>query len=264
VDRELCARVLEVEGPSGAALPFLGRAVHAWLLERLRSVAPALASGLHDEGGPRPYTTAYLLGRDGKGFVRATALTAEVADALERALDGLMGAEIVLDGRPFRVTAVRKDGHPWAGDASYRSLALGWLQRLPRTPPKKVALVFVTPTAFRRHGLTEPLPRPEAVFGGLVERWNAFAPQAFSPGLRRFVEEAVLLTRLEARTRAIPLAGAVHIGLVGKVEFSVTRPDPYWLTFLHILADFAFFAGVGAKTTMGMGLVRREPWPPST
>ena len=38
------------------------------------------------------------------------------------------------------------------------------------------------------------------------------------------------------------------------------RPaDEYAWRVLHLLANFAFFADVGAKTTMGMGTVRMLP-----
>jgi CRISPR-associated endoribonuclease Cas6 len=34
--------------------------------------------------------------------------------------------------------------------------------------------------------------------------------------------------------------------------------DRYWLGVINLLADFAFYSGVGVQTTTGMGQVRRR------
>jgi CRISPR-associated endoribonuclease Cas6 len=47
-------------------------------------------------------------------------------------------------------------------------------------------------------------------------------------------------------------------GFVGSCSFRlVGLQDPDVVKTLNALADFAFFAGVGAKTTMGFGVAKR-------
>ncbi|MBI3490961.1 MAG: CRISPR system precrRNA processing endoribonuclease RAMP protein Cas6 [Acidobacteria bacterium] len=49
-------------------------------------------------------------------------------------------------------------------------------------------------------------------------------------------------------------------GFIGTCEYSVGPRAPEDVSrALHLLADFAFFCGVGLKTTMGMGQVLGEP-----
>ena len=53
-------------------------------------------------------------------------------------------------------------------------------------------------------------------------------------------------------------AGYRQLGFVGACEFLPHRGVPADVVrVLHLLAAFAFFAGVGYKTTMGMGQVRQ-------
>ncbi|GFP33975.1 hypothetical protein HKBW3S42_02315 [Candidatus Hakubella thermalkaliphila] len=47
------------------------------------------------------------------------------------------------------------------------------------------------------------------------------------------------------------------IGFQGKCKYTVLSNQNEMTRYLNILADFAFFAGLGQKTTMGMGQVRR-------
>ncbi|GAF92103.1 unnamed protein product, partial [marine sediment metagenome] len=49
---------------------------------------------------------------------------------------------------------------------------------------------------------------------------------------------------------------ALRIGAVGEITYRALSRDRYWLSVLHLLADHARLAGVGAMTAMGMGQVR--------
>ncbi|MBX3015615.1 MAG: CRISPR system precrRNA processing endoribonuclease RAMP protein Cas6 [Caldilineaceae bacterium] len=43
-----------------------------------------------------------------------------------------------------------------------------------------------------------------------------------------------------------------------RLFFGALGGDRYWLATLNMLADFAFYSGVGVKTTIGMGQAWRE------
>jgi CRISPR-associated endoribonuclease Cas6 len=127
-------------------------------------------------------------------------------------------------------------------------------------------LEFASPTTFRSQGQYLPLPLPELVFGSLLDRWQAFAPIALHPDLRRFAAEAVVLGRYHLRTRGMPYKqGGMQIGFTGEATFVVLNRDRYWLNVLHLLAAFAFYSGIGYQTGAGLGQARViEPigkWP---
>lgn len=261
---ELLSLVLALrpEDPQPAGGGWQGRAAHALLLRAVSTVDPALAGRLHEGSEARPFTTSGLLGSPRRGgcALRFTALTAELSAALLQARQpgGALGvgAPVQLDRMGFIVTAVHAlpEEHSAAGQARYAELAAAGLSE---TPPRKLALRFLSPTGFRSGGMHQPLPLPDLVFGSLLERWNAFAPLAFPAEARRYAAECVSISRFDLSSRAIPgKEGGLRIGCVGQVEYTALTYDRYWQGVLSALAAFAHFSGVGANTAAGLGQCR--------
>ncbi len=96
------------------------------------------------------------------------------------------------------------------------------------------------------------------MFGSLPGRWNAFAPIAMPDELRRFADECLAISQFKGCTRMLRgKDGNVQIGFVGPVRYTATNRDRYWLSLINVLADFAWYAGVGRLTTQGMGQAKR-------
>jgi CRISPR-associated endoribonuclease Cas6 len=128
----------------------------------------------------------------------------------------------------------------------------------------RVTLQFVSPTSFRSGDVQDVLPRPERVFGSLFEAWQAFSPVPFDPALAgAFV--LIRIPEYELRTELIHFAHYKVIGFRGRITYTYPREvDAATRQVLNALADFAFFAGVGYKTTMGMGQSLRQPFTTQT
>lgn len=263
--------VLRPAEAPGRALPlWWGAAAHALFLSAVRQVNPELASRLHDEQGPRPFTVSNLLGAareltpSRQVALRFTALQAEVASALLEASSAggplAPGARLELDYLPFVVerALLAPAEHPWAGESSYRQLMSA---RLVQTaPPRRLRLRLASPTGFRSAEKQQPFPLPELVFGSLLERWNSFSPMAFPAEVRRFAAECLGVSAFNLRTRSARLKeGGLRIGCVGEVTFTALNYDRYWMSLLHTLAAFAFFSGVGASTPLGFGQASLAP-----
>ncbi len=65
------------------------------------------------------------------------------------------------------------------------------------------------------------------------------------------IEWQGLVSAYELKTHALKLEGGAEIGAQGWIRYRF--PDPEQAKIARILAQFAFYAGVGRKTTMGMG-----------
>ncbi len=275
----------------------LGRAAHAWFLNQVRAAAPALAEALHAPNQERPFTVSNLLSARSSDFSRFSAppttkaittstfqremlLSPERSYALrltsfwpelstlvtERLLPNLPEQTMELAGGTFRLASVTTDGkaHPWAGQSSFQDLVQQHTLS-PAQPPRQVNLHFASPTVFRSGGANVPLPLPGMVFESLVRRWNAFAPLQIPLEIRRFADEAMVIARYHLHTERVAFGEegerGAYPGFVGTCSYSFLVQDRYWLGLIHLLAAFAFYAGVGARTTMGLGQVRVVPSP---
>ncbi len=121
---------------------------------------------------------------------------------------------------------------------------------------KHWTLEFLTPTSFRRHGKQELFPLPELVYGSLLRRWNQHSTSPF-PGGSEHEFQKLLMTRYNLQTELLAFSTYKVVGCKGKASYALP-PDgsPYLNVQVAVLNKFASFAGVGYKTTMGMGMVR--------
>lgn len=226
--------------------------IHGSFLGLIRSGDPSLAELLHSPGmGRRPFSLAPLgriEGSDVLSLRLAVLAPALFAKFWER-WNKRGGLPLMIGKTRLVPIASRQDG-PWAGTNRWDGFGDGGTDRV-------IRLHFCTPTAFRQGDLDLPLPLPRLVFRGLLSRWNAFAPVPL-PVDGETIDRAVALSSARIETRMFYDGRARIPGFVGPVEFRILRSASGDDTrSLHVLAEFAFYAGVGRKTTHGMGLVRR-------
>jgi len=272
----LVSLVIHVRPVEPARVPhFLGGAVQAWFLDQVRQRNAALADELHDSQGLRPYTASRVVGLgegspegvfvhpERPGWLRITSLRADVSALLrERIAPSLPGQVIDVPGARLRIERTTADPaeHPWAGTDTYPAL----LQRhtlTPEWPPRRLGLAFASPTVFKSNGQYVPFPMPALVFGSLLDRWAAHSPVAIHPEMRRFAAECIVASRYRLRTAALSVDGAdkgVVVGFTGDCHYAIRSSDRFWGGLAHLLAGYAFYAGVGARTAVGLGQTR--PW----
>ncbi len=247
-----------------------GKAVHAIFLDWIHKINPPLAERLHDESGIKPFTVSSLmpigepirnttfLSPDKQYYVRFTTFEESLSKLLLKLIYDYPSSELILENCQFAVREVVTDNkqNPWAGRTSYQDLINTYLGTV-TLPQKSIDLAFISPTTFRSQEKNVPLPLPGLVFGSLMEKWNAFAPIALNPELKRYAENCLALSQYNLYTCIVNIAGGKQVGFVGKCRFIATNRDPYWLKQINLLAEFAFYSSVGAKTTMGLGQTRR-------
>jgi len=265
----LLAAVITLKPTEPAAVPAaLGRAAHAWLLDRIQQVDAPLARQLHESDGPRPFTASNLWGakraRGGKVtlapdkpcWLRFTGLTPEVSEAIERVLPGVE-ENLTLAGATLRVAEIATETgqHPWAGRATYADLVQQYTLA-PGQHPRSVTLRLASPTLFRSGGRDLPLPLPSLLFDGYLRKWNTFSPLALPQEAKRYAEECVALGRFKLRSHLVSFeqgGKGAHVGFTGEVRFRFLVGDAYWTRVMTLLAGYAFWAGTGYRTTVGLG-----------
>ncbi len=251
----------------------MGHQVHSAFLQTIKQADPALAGALHDLSLPiRPFTVSSLLdlpkARNGRILVtpaktytlRFTILYPPVFQQfMNRFLHGGGRPTLRLDHVTFQIHEIlaTPGASPWSGYTSFEELLA---QAQPR---RDITLEFLSPTAFnmgqREWGKQFAiLPEPALVFRSLLRTWNAFSPTPFiENSIETYVADHVVVKRYEAKSRMLNYPRHRQIGFTGTVTYGLMAEDDELRRQINALADFAFYAGVGYKTTMGMGQARR-------
>ena len=143
--------------------------------------------------------------------------------------------------------------HPWAGYTTVDDLLAN------ARPRDTITLEIASPTSFSLgDNRVEVMPRPELIFGTLHKKWASWCGQDLSlPLNREWLREYALVSDWRMQSRMLRYGPQAQIGSEGQVTFRLFEAEREARTLLNILADFAFYAGIGRKTTQGMGQVRR-------
>lgn len=261
----------------------VGRQAYAAFLATVRQADKALAEVLHEAPvSPKPFTVSPLLGvpRALEGWVAITPgkdyylrFTVLLPDIFQQFMRRFLRAETRPTLRLGRVEFLISEvlttpgSSPWAGYTSFGQL---WEKA---EAMEDIRLEFTSPTAFNlgtrdwgKHFVV--LPEPTLVFRSLLKAWNAYAPMTFAEEpLREYVAENVVVKRHDIRTQMLRYPRHFQVGFIGTVTYGLMADDPSTSSGqrqeirrqLNALADFAFYAGVGYHTTMGMGQTRRVP-----
>ena len=114
---------------------------------------------------------------------------------------------------------------------------------------------FCTPINFRQGKRDTALPTAESVFNSLLKRWQKYSEIEFDS----IPIEAIFPSYFDINTAIITDSRSKIIGCVGNISYRLLGDvKPVEIKQLNALADYAFYCGLGRKTTMGMGMVRRK------
>lgn len=258
-----------------------GARLQAMFLQLICQANPALATELHDGNALRQYAIGVIrpklfLPRRREQPAPMRELTVRIASLDDRIYPAITAwalrvgentPRLRLGRADFQVTRIlvtAHSGEPWAGYATFDQLMS---QASDQTT--FIELEFTTPTCFSQGARDEPLPLPRHVFGGLARRWNAaFADRLEIPieppgetggFLSRVEQHVVMVHPFQFRSAIVDLGGGRRItGFVGRATYRVTSsPMPNFVCIINLLAEAAFFMGLGKKTSYGCGTVRR-------
>ncbi len=259
----LYAIAIELAAAEQTVLPgTLGRALHSQVMNWLSLGDSQLANSIHSSQ-TMPFSLSALQGfrrksgtRSGDPFCfRIALLNGDLIHPLLAGLEAWGNAAISLANCPFVLREIYSmpESHPEVSTADYYLLAKA-SRAADDLTLQFLTLQFLTPTSFKQEQSIQPFPLPECVFGSLLRRWNAFAPEDLHfPS----IAWQGLIAAFDIKTHALKMKGGAEIGTVGWVRYRF--PDPEQAKIATTLAHFASFAGVGRKTAMGMGQTRLKP-----
>lgn len=267
----LYSALLELQALHNAQVPVtMGHQVHAMFLHLVSRADRAYSDRLHNEPGYRPFTLSPLRG----GTVRGQHVSLSADQTYQIRVTLLDGgylwhclSTLLLEDGPTPVQI---------GDASFLFTRLlstpgadptGWAgrttwQELARLPTRSLLpLIFASPTAFNMSGNYFALvPEPPFVWESLLRTWNRYAPAHLvreKQVLRDVLMWGITVTDCDLSTHTLHFPTYTQKGFTGTCTYALQEEDEQ-TACLAQLAAFARFAGVGYKTTMGMGQVRLQ------
>ena len=269
----LISTVFKLRPTQDALMPkTLGNAFYAALLQLIDQHDPALAVVLHDNQGPKPFTTSPLQGpqmprgtqvliRANEAYwLRVTSIDPQLSQVIA-AIEAKPPATLRLHNGQFDVMQMssQPQDHPWAGRTPYDALYNAAVRHHSRSRPQ-VTVQFKSPTAFSSQGRTQVLPLPRLVFGSLLQRWNSYAPFALDENLVEEFDLEIDILQHDLKTVMLHFRRyQLQLGFVGKCTFGARKGvEDELIWAMRLLAFFAVYAGVGTRTTMGMGQVLIE------
>jgi CRISPR-associated endoribonuclease Cas6 len=245
----------------------VGNALHALFFDLVAQKDWVMAHELHAARAEKPFAVSPLQGEftTTNGFlslsdervywIRLTSIENRLSALLLELKDSI--TEVQIFGESFRVTRAVADAseHPWAGQTTFEDM-YNSIVASPQPWQKKIRMSFFSPTTFRSGRKNIPLPVPRLVFLHLSQKWNAFSRINLGSNIADIIDERLSLSRHSIRTNVLDFGTYKQIGFVGECEFLIHGENDIPSRVFHLLAKFAFYAGIGHKTTMGMGQAR--------
>ncbi|WP_286887575.1 CRISPR system precrRNA processing endoribonuclease RAMP protein Cas6 [Aneurinibacillus sp. UBA3580] len=220
---------------SGHVIGSVVEKLHGALFSWLKEWNPSTATSIHDVGkrsfvitslestGPIIKHAGQLQLEKGSLYrFRVHSLDTQAFEALQALSECIKGKSFFLNNATVRVDNI----HPLDTPISYAGIME---QAIHKIEQRKWNITFLTPTSFRRQRQQQLFPLPELVFGSLL------------------------------KTEMLRFSDYKVIGFKGKVVYLIPKDiATYTRIQVAALSLFAGYAGIGYKTTMGMGQVHIE------
>lgn len=238
--------------------------VRAWFVEQTRIADSQLLQSVTTDDRPPPYSLAPLTrlkAEDGAPVQSSDSLSASytfTVTTLHDDLTALWSSQIVphVVGSSIEIGDHRLLIKTVSTETITDTDLLQTYTLSPTQPLRSLQMRFTTPVTFRVSGAYFPFPSPSLVFGSLLDRWNSLSAAHLHPDARTFANECVRISHYQMQSRMVDTGESSFgriIGGVGNVHFSIWRGDEYWYRVMHVLAVFSTWAGVGARTAIGLG-----------
>ncbi|WAL59121.1 CRISPR-associated endoribonuclease Cas6 [Thermocoleostomius sinensis] len=147
------------------------------------------------------------------------------------------------------VLGTAQSAQPWANFQSYAQL-----YEQASDEARQITLTLATPATFRQGKYDSALPTRECIFNSLLHRWHRYSNIPFSETL----VECLFPSFFDIRTELVNHPEGKWAGCVGTIGYRILgNVEAATVRQINTLADFAVYSGIGRKTPMGMGMVRR-------
>lgn len=247
-----------------------GRHLHALFLNLVSSVDGELSTYLHDAKADKPFTLSPLQSIQSQGYTLQWQHSKPIPVGTPcwwriSLLDDTLFSKLTqlwlnlnpdhpwhLGSADLQITSILatpQSTQPWANAMSYQQLYAE-----SSDCDREIDFCFCTPTAFRQSKHDCALPTRDLVFNSLIKRWHQYSGIELPENLL----EPLFPSFFNIHTEMVSDSRSKFIGCIGVINFRILGDvEPLTIKSINALANLALYSGVGRKTPMGMGMIRK-------
>lgn len=243
----LAQLILELKPENGLKMDYYKASLLQGIL--MEQIDPAYAARLH-EGGLNPYSQC-LCTEKGSIFWRICALNQEAYQNVLIPAAGMAGKSFYLEHNQEKIEVLncqmeQKDDRKW-----HEELYSAETDRY-------ITVEFYTPTAFKSQGQYIFYPDLRLIYQSLMNRYDTVSEDVALKNAETLEQltESSTVVRYRLKSTVYHLEGIRIPAFLGSITVKVNGPR-MMVNFANILFNFGCFSGVGIKTSMGMGAMKR-------
>jgi CRISPR-associated endoribonuclease Cas6 len=242
-----------------------GKKIHGLFFNILKNANEELAYRLHSNINNKAFTVSSFLGHNidepmkiingRKYYIRITFLEDNIFNLFTTIMlkNKVFKKEIAIENIEFSIVKILfdKTESKWSGFLTSEELLNI------NDYNNKITLNFYTPTLFRDGDKHVRYPVADKIFISLFNKFNKYSTFKLDEKIKDEFSNIEIL-RKRIRRKKVFFNNFYLEGFTGDVEFVIPESNLELIKTVNILSEFAFYSGVGYKTTMGLGQVRRE------
>lgn len=249
------SQVIYLQKINGDLKTVNGKHIHGFFFDQILSQSPPLAEYLHRPDVINPFSLSNIH-RTGQFFwFRIADWMAEVSEATFNWFR--TNTEIVLGGCRFQLlkTTTNPKESLWGRRSGIEEFIINGIEKI----PNDFNVEHFSPTSFKAGNTHIPLPIPDLTIKSIYSR----TPEMVRTWINSNPESLVQHIHLKSH-KINSVYNRFGYGSIasfkGKTRWQIDNRAPRKdVESLKVLFAFAFFAGIGVKTTQGMGMCRVIP-----
>lgn len=232
------------------------RVLYALTLNIIQSSDPELSKYFHDEEFNKSMILRKLYYKNNILVLRLTLLDEKLFDKFGNVMINACMNSYDLNGNELKIAKITSSNESelfWAAYTTYQDIYNN------AKKDKSLSFKIVTPLAFKQGDSFLAFPMPDLFFKSIHKKWNKHSGLGFDDIYLDLIEKDVHISFYDLRTEQVKdNLKIAFTGCVGKITFKISnKASDKFIHYLNVLSDYAYFSGIGAKTTMGMGQLHR-------
>jgi CRISPR-associated endoribonuclease Cas6 len=248
----ITSQVIFLKHISGSPHDISGKHIHGLFFKALERYDSKLSERLHGSASSRPFSLSYVYkGKNGYWF-RIASWVDEICEAVFRYFTA--NPIVYIGDCVFSLIRTSTDPNesPWAARIDWNA----FVKIISSTFTNPFWLEHFSPTAFKTGDSHLPLPVPQFIVNSVYRQLPDQLRSKINSSSEE-LSEILQLKRYEIRSIYNRKNQGSISSFLGKTQWQISaKSDKELVTELWLLLNFAFFSGIGVKTTQGMGMCR--------